>query len=159
MPGWRIVSGGQAGVDRAALDAARELGLAYGGFVPKGRWTEEGPPPDDSAGMVETESADPASRTRRNVRAADATLVVTRGEPDGGTLLTLRKARASGKPLLHVDLARTGAEQAGAAVREWLESMPSGTLNVAGPRASKAPGLYDQAKAVLAAALGPSADE
>jgi hypothetical protein len=60
--GSRIVSGGQTGVDRAALDIARELGMPYGGFVPKGRWTEDGPLPADYQNMIETKSPRPASR-------------------------------------------------------------------------------------------------
>ena len=157
MKGWRIVSGGQTGVDRAALDAARELGLPYGGFVPKGRWTEDGPLPDEYDHMIETEARHPSSRTRRNIRQSDATLVITRGEADGGTLLTLRKARDCGKPLLHVDLARTPPDRACLEIRGWLEAMPAGTLNVAGPRASKAPGLYEEARSLLLAAFGADA--
>ena len=149
MSGWKIVSGGQTGVDRAALDAARALGLPYGGFVPKGRWTEDGPLPDEYANMVETESSNPSSRTRRNIRSADAILVITAGAADGGTLLTLRRAQASGKPLLHVDFAATPPEEAAAAVRDWLAGLEPGTLNVAGPRASKAPGLYGRVRALL----------
>ena len=86
---WTIVSGGQTGVDRAALDAARGLGLPYGGHVPRGRRAEDGPLADDYAGMTETASRNPAVRTARNVRDSDATLILCRGAPDGGTALTL----------------------------------------------------------------------
>ena len=149
MGGWRIVSGGQTGVDRAALDTARELGMPYGGFVPKGRWTEDGPLPADYENMIETESPRPASRTRRNIRASDATLVLNRGEADGGTRLTLRTAERLGKPLLHVDLARTAAADACAEIRAWLDATTPATLNVAGPRESEAPGIHEQARALL----------
>ena len=157
MDGWRIVSGGQTGVDRAALDAARKLGIHYGGFVPKGRRTEDGPLPADYENMVETPSSDPARRTRHNVRAADATLVLTRGAPDGGTLLTLRTAERLGKPLLHVDLDRSDGAEACARIRAWLAAMPAGSLNVAGPRESKAPGIYESARSLLEAVFAQPA--
>ncbi|HLF11639.1 MAG TPA: putative molybdenum carrier protein, partial [Gammaproteobacteria bacterium] len=87
----RIVTGGQTGVDRAALDAALELGLACGGWCPKGRWAEDGEIPPRYP-LKETTSTDPARRTRANVRDADATLVLTDGEPTGGTRLTMSVA-------------------------------------------------------------------
>jgi hypothetical protein len=147
--GSRIVSGGQTGVDRAALDIARELGMPYGGFVPKGRWTEDGPLSVDYQNMIETESPRPASRTRRNIRNSDATLVLTRGEADEGTRLTLRTAERLGKPLLQVDLARTSVGEACAEIRAWLAAAKPATLNVAGPRESKAPGIHAQARVLL----------
>ena len=150
MSGWKIVSGGQTGVDRAALDAARALGLPYGGFVPKGRRTEDGALPHDYAGMVETESADYPGRTRRNVAAADATLILTRGSPDRGTALTVRTARSLGKPLLIVDLDEADAR---ARIAAWLRPLGGGTLNVAGPRESRVPGIYQAARALLIEAL------
>ena len=91
---WTIISGGQTGVDRAALDVARALGLPYGGFIPKGRRTEDGTLPDEYVGMTETESSIFAVRTRENVACADATLILARGPPDGGTLLTQLTAQA-----------------------------------------------------------------
>ena len=123
--------------------------MAYGGFVPKGRWTEDGPLPADYENMIETQSPRPASRTRRNIRASDATLVLTRGEADGGTRLTLRIAERLGKPLLHVDFARTAVEEACAEIRSWLDATKPATLNVAGPRESKAPGIHEQVRALL----------
>jgi hypothetical protein len=149
----KVISGGQTGVDRAALDAARDLGLPYGGYVPRGRWTEEGPLPQGYGGMVETEGRHPSARTKRNVAAANATLIVARGDCEGGTLLTLRTARALGKPHLVIDLAVTSLEEAARTVRDWLEATAPETLNVAGPRASKDPEIYKEAKAILVAAL------
>ena len=150
---WRIVSGGQTGVDRAALDAARALGLDHGGFVPRGRRTEDGPLPPDYEGMTETASANYAVRTRRNA-AADATLILTRGAPDGGTRLTLDAASRTGRPVLLVDLEATGPEGAARRVAEWLAGLPAGTLNVAGPRESRRPGIYAEARALLLSVLG-----
>ena len=149
-----IFSGGQTGVDRAALDVARALGLACGGFVPRGRRTEEGPLAEDYAGMTETKSAGYRARTIGNILAADATLVITRGEPDGGTLLALETARAKEKPVLLVDLAETAIDEAAAPVLAWLRAMPAGTLNVAGPRESRKPGIYGEARVLLEAVLG-----
>jgi hypothetical protein len=149
MAKWKIISGGQTGVDRAALDAARALGLDFGGFVPSGRRAEDGPLPADYDRMTETASAAYGVRTRCNVAAADATLILTRGAPDGGTLLTLRTAEQRRKPVLCVDL-DAGADDAARRVRGWLGSLPPGTLlNVAGPRESGRPGIYAAARALL----------
>lgn len=99
----RVISGGQTGVDRAALDVARERGLALGGWCPRGRRAEDGRIPDTYP-LTETRTADYRERTRRNVLAADATLVLTRGAPSGGTAYTLAVARRAGKPALVADL-------------------------------------------------------
>ena len=146
-----IISGGQTGVDRAALDAAREFGLASGGYIPSGRWTEDGPLPDDYAGMIETGSPGPSARTKRNVRESDATLIITRGGCEGGTLLTSETARKGGKPFLVIDLAEIDHDRAIAAISEWLSQIAPAKLNVAGPRASKDPAIYDEAMAILLA--------
>lgn len=149
-----IISGGQSGADRAALDVARALGLPHGGFVPKGRWAEDGPIPPGYA-VWELESPEPAMRTAANVRHADATLIVTHGAPRGGTALTAALARDSGKPWLHLDL---GVLEAGAAARllaEWLAANPVGTLNVAGPRASEDTRIHAAVHALLLRVLGP----
>ena len=149
------MSGGQTGVDRAALDAARALGLAYGGFVPRDRWTDDGALADNYEGMIETESARYPPRTRRNVEAADATLIVTRGPPDGGTLLTVRTAERLDRPLLCLDLASLTAEAAATKLAEWLGSMPPGRLNVAGPRESGRPGIHAETRELLMRVLAP----
>jgi hypothetical protein len=145
---WQIISGGQTGVDRAALDAARALGLDYGGYLPKGRRAEDGPLPDAYVGMTETGSSSYGVRTRCNVAVADATLILTRGAADGGTLLTLRTAEERGKPVLCVDLA-DGPEAVARACASWLRDRPPGILNVAGPRERGRPGIYAEARTVL----------
>ena len=146
---WTIISGGQTGVDRAALDVARELGLPYGGFIPKGRRTEDGMLPDDYAGMTETQSSIFAVRTRENVACADATLILARGPPDGGTLLTQLTAQAKAKPLLVLDLLEVDADEAAQRALAWLRGLPAGSLNVAGPRESRQPGIYAEARNLL----------
>ena len=100
----RIISGGQTGVDRAALDAAQCCGIASGGYCPKGRRAEDGTIPPHYP-LTELPSADYPTRTRQNASAADATLILTRGSLSGGSAYTARIARQLGKPLLVIDLA------------------------------------------------------
>ncbi|WP_447972980.1 putative molybdenum carrier protein [Nitrospira sp. Kam-Ns4a] len=147
----KIVSGGQTGVDRAALDAALELGLPCGGWCPKGRRAEDGPIPLHYP-LTETPSDDYAQRTEWNVRDSDGTLVLTRGAPTEGTAYTIQVAARLKKPCLVVDL---DGEPPEAAVRTWLKAHRLETLNVAGPRESKAPGIYAEAARFLRALLAP----
>lgn len=152
--GWRpgeIVSGGQTGVDRAALDVALELGISCGGWCPRGRRAEDGGIPLHYP-LRETSSPDYRLRTRWNVRDSDATLVLTRGEPRGGTLLTLRVAVALERPVQVVDL---NLEPDPVTVRRWVAARRVRVLNVAGPRASEQPGIGEQARAFLRAVLAP----
>ena len=100
----KIVSGGQTGADRAALEFARANGLGTGGWVPRGRLAEDGPIPEDYLGLLEADSTDPAVRTALNVRDSDATLILSHGPLTGGSLLTLQEATGIEKPVLHLDL-------------------------------------------------------
>jgi len=145
----KIVSGGQSGVDRAALDAAEAAGLARGGWCPRQRWAEDGPIPVGYP-LVETPERDPAQRTAWNVRDSDATLVLLRGSPRGGSALSIERARAAGRPLWVVDLA-TDPDPARLAAR--LRGGRVRVLNVAGPRESQAPGIYAEARGFLARLL------
>jgi predicted Rossmann fold nucleotide-binding protein DprA/Smf involved in DNA uptake len=146
----RIVSGGQTGADRAALDAAIAVGMACGGWCPRGRRAEDGQIPSRYP-LQETPGTGYPERTARNVRGSDATLVLTRGKPRGGTALTVGLARKAGKPVLVVDLG-TGVPDA-AEVRAWLEREGVRVLNVAGPRESEAPGIHAQATHFLRSIL------
>jgi hypothetical protein len=148
----KIVSGGQTGADRAALDVAFERGLKVGGWVPKGRLAEDGPIPEHYSGLVETVSSDPAVRTSLNVRDSDATLIVSHGPLTGGSLLTLEEARRRGKPVLHLDL-HLAPVTAAATLRAWLDAAGPRTLNVAGPRASKDVRIFAAVVALLRSAL------
>ena len=141
----RVVSGGQTGVDRAALDVAIALGIPHGGWCPRGRRAEDGSVPSRYA-LVEHSSADYAARTEANVADGDATLIIARGALSGGTALTRDVARRVGKPCLVVDLS---ARPDPIAVREWLATHAVGVLNVAGPRESQRPGIGDEARAFL----------
>ncbi len=138
----KIISGGQTGVDRAALDAAREKGIPYGGALPRGRRTENGPLPAEYTGMTELPTVDYPARTRKNVQDADATLAFSFGKPDRGTALTLGMARLHGKPGLLIDLAATSDYAAVKQLREWLTRIHPSVLNVAGSRESRSPGIY-----------------
>jgi hypothetical protein len=140
----QIISGGQTGVDRAALDAARAVGLAVGGWCPRGRWAEGRTIPPRYP-LRETASDDPAERTRLNVSDSDATLVLTSGVPDAGTRLTVDVARELGRPLAVFDIAATD----GSDIRAWIAATRPKRLNVAGPRESNAPGIYARARALL----------
>ena len=143
----KIVSGGQTGVDRAALDVALDLGFACGGWCLRGRIAEDGVIAS-AYPLRETETADYAERTRLNVRDSGATLVLARGRPSGGTALTLDFARRLGRPSLVVDLGSAdGGEPARATA--WIEAEGVATLNVAGPRESTAPGIYREASNFL----------
>ena len=139
----KIVSGGQTGVDRAALDWAIQAGLRHGGWCPKGRRAEDGPIPA-RYNLDEAKSANYPERTRRNVRGCDATLILNRGEMEGGTLETLRYAEVRSKPVLVVQLGDGIDPEELERVRHWLDAHAIHVLNVAGPRESKRPGIYEQ---------------
>jgi hypothetical protein len=148
LPVRRIVSGGQTGVDRAALDVAIELGLEHGGWCPRGRRAEDGVI-DARYNLQETRSARYYVRTRRNVRESDGTLIISWGALTGGTELTLRYAQKHNKPHLWVELPEVDP----LSVRRWLAAREIQTLNVAGPRESTAPGVYRMARSLLQAVL------
>jgi hypothetical protein len=158
----KIISGGQTGVDRAALDVAIERGVSWGGWCPKGGWAEDFP---DEPGLLrqypelrETPSSRPEQRTEWNVRDSDVVLIIA--DPKGltvskGTSYAREWADRYGKPLLVIDVSRPDAA---AQVAEWLavqhrrfgEQM---TLGVGGPRESEAPGIYASARLLLTGVL------
>ena len=149
----KIVSGGQTGADRAALDFARARGLRVGGWVPKGRLAEDGPIPEDYLGLLEADSTDPAVRTALNVRDSDATLILSHGPLAGGSLLTFQEATRAEKPVLHLDLDQVSTASAAERLARWLTTIRPRILNVAGPRASEDPRIASATEAVLGAAL------
>lgn len=142
----KVISGGQTGVDRAALDAARSAGLKTGGWCPLGGRAE-----DMETGLLEiypelqeTSSRDYRVRTKQNIASSDATLVVTDSKIfSAGTALTVSLAKEMKKPLLV-----TSTENIEEALF-WLRATNPETLNVAGPRESNQPGIYEQSFAFL----------
>lgn len=145
----RIISGGQTGVDRAALDVALERHLPCGGWCPAGRRAEDGRIPDRYP-LTEHPDARYPARTEQNVIDADGTLILTRGALAGGTRLTAELAHRHGRPLQIVDLDDAPDPTATAA---WLRGEAIRTLNVAGPRESGSPGIGELAAAYLRALL------
>lgn len=161
----KIISGGQTGADQAALDAAIELGIDHGGWVPKGRLTEDGPL-DEKYQLAEMPTASYAARTEQNVLDADGTVVFSHGPLTGGSKLTAELARKHGKPHLHVDLGRMHPLKASSRLHKWITAEGLRVLNVAGAKASKDPAIYnDVYQAIwglfvmdtLGADLGPDA--
>jgi hypothetical protein len=133
----KIISGGQTGADRAALDAAIVCGVPHGGWCPKGRLAEDGPiPAKYNLREMETESY--SERTRANAADSDATLIFSHGPLAGGSLLTQQFAGELEKPCIHIDLNENVQ-----CLEEKLPSIGKITLNVAGPRASGDPQIYD----------------
>jgi hypothetical protein len=147
----KIISGGQTGVDRAALDVAMELGLPVGGWCPRGRLSEDGAIPEQYP-LTETRSPEFHVRTQRNVEASSATLVLTRGAPTGGTRFTVEVAQSMRRPVLVVDLMRPGDDPI-QLVSRWLAEIQPRVLNVAGPRESGAPGIAAETWRILRESL------
>ena len=150
----RVVAGGQAGADRASLDVAIELGIPYEGWCPSGGWAEDLPDPpgllDAYPNLRETPTVDPAERTQFNVRDSDATLIVRLpGSTSPGTDLTVETAARLGRPVLMTE----GDVNE---VSVWIGGLEPGiTLNVAGPRESEQPGVYELTRGLLRAVLEP----
>ncbi|MEM9104165.1 MAG: putative molybdenum carrier protein [Pseudomonadota bacterium] len=152
----KIISGGQTGVDTAALVFAKAHGIAYGGWVPKGRINEAGVIAPDFPGLVEAHDAVPDTRTRLNVGSSDATLIIWDGpRASPGTSATARFAKEMARPCLEVQLS-DGLDTCADQIRDWLAQIHPVVLNVAGPRESEAPGVQDKAGQLLRLVLGKS---
>jgi hypothetical protein len=162
----KIVSGGQTGVDRAALDVAIERGIAWGGWCPKGGWAEDLTKPPGLLAryrhLKETPLTHPLQRTEWNVRDSDATLIIIGGEGLSVSIGTKRAhqwARQHGKPFLIVD---ADAADAPARAAAWVKTQQKRfgadlTLGIGGPRESEAPGIYARARTLIAALLDSTA--
>ena len=143
----KIISGGQTGVDRAALDVALDNNFPCSGWCPKGRKAEDGPLASRYP-LKETGSSDYRVRTEKNVKEADGTLILTWGKPTGGTALTVKVADKHSKPCLVLDLEQ-GNQEMITTIQSWIEKNNILVLNVAGPRESKVQGIHDIAREVL----------
>lgn len=146
----KIVSGGQTGVDRAALDVALIVGIPCGGWCPRGRKAEDGPLPPHYP-LTETESDDYAVRTQWNVRDSDGTMILSPWPLTGGTLLTQRIAERTGRPWTAVDPHDINDV---ALVADWLAANKIRVINIAGPRESQQPGIYSAAVTFLSQLFG-----
>ncbi len=146
IPITKIISGGQTGVDRAALDVALEFKIACGGWCPKGRKAEDGTI-DSIYPLQETPLGDYSQRTEWNVRDADGVLIFSYGKPTGGTALALEFSRKHLKPCIVIDLEK---EQDKRAFIQWLKENDIKNLNIGGPRESHKLGIiYARSRAML----------
>ena len=147
-----IISGGQTGADRAALDAAIEIGIPHSGWVPKGRLAEDGRV-SPYYGLSEMPTDSYAARTEQNIVDSDGTLIFSHGPLSGGSALTQELAVKHERPCLHVDLNQVPAFKAAAMITAWMTLHHIKTLNVAGPRASNDSNIYQKTKDILIAAF------
>lgn len=147
----KIISGGQTGVDRAALDVAVDLSIVYGGWCPRGGWAEDLP---HSPGLLahyeklqETPDRRSAQRTEWNVRDSDATMILFASQGIGcsaGTVFTQEQAQHYCKPAIALDI---GDYSSSDLATLWLATLPpNAVLNIAGPRESEAPGIYNASR-------------
>ena len=138
----KIISGGQSGVDRAALDFALHYGILCGGWCPKGRKAEDGKI-DKKYPLTETVDDNYNTRTKLNVEHSDDTLIFLKKLPDKGTLLTIKFVEEFNKPVLEINLLDNQKHNL-QIVNAWLQAHNFKTLNIAGPRESNSPGIYEE---------------
>lgn len=144
----KIISGCQSGADRAGADIAIEFGIPYSGYVPKGRRAEDGPIPDKYQ-VIELDTFDYPTRTKRNIAESDCTLLFTTLGLTGGSLLTHKLASELGKPILRIDLDKMGDYVAAVRIVEWLKEQKVAVVNIAGSRESKKPGVALRVASIL----------
>jgi hypothetical protein len=137
----KIISGGQTGADRAALDFSLKHGVPHGGWVPKERKTEDGTLPEKYH-LREMPTGQYSKRTEQNILDSDSTLIVSHGLLTGGSALTRELAKLHQKPWIHIDLEATPSPKAASMIREWIKHNGTKVMNVAGARASKDPKIY-----------------
>ncbi|HET9823702.1 MAG TPA: putative molybdenum carrier protein [Chitinophagaceae bacterium] len=141
----KIISGGQTGVDRAALDASLKVGIPCGGYCPKGRKSEDGVIPEKYP-LIETKTDNYHERTELNVKNGDGTLILVLGKADRGTGLTIDLCKRHSKPCLIVDLFEKETQ---IDIDAWMKRNNINILNVAGNRESFSPGIHKAANEFL----------
>jgi len=144
----KIVSGGQTGADRAALDFAIKKSIPHGGWIPKGRLTEEGPLSDHYQ-LREMETRNYSKRTEQNVIDSDGTLILSHGKLSAGSALTKQFAKKHQRPCLHIDFNNASMPESAKQIKKWVDGNEIKTLNIAGPRASKDSRIYRKTLEVL----------
>ncbi len=144
----KIISGGQTGADRAALDVAIKLGIPHGGWILKGRKAEDGPLPEIYR-LKEMPTESYPARTEQNVIDSDGTLIIARGKLTGGSDYTRQMTLKHRKQLLGIDLNLTSHFDAASLIVSWVKLQWVQVLNVAGPRASKDPRIYSDVMRIL----------
>jgi len=147
-----IISGGQTGVDRGALDAALEVGIECGGTCPVGRKAEDGVIPERYP-LTELDSTVYSDRTRKNVFDSDATLIIHFGRLEGGTAFTRQCCIDENKPYLVIDVSKAEKDDLVQHILNFIGQNRIQVLNVAGPRASKVPTAQESTKVLLKAVL------
>ena len=148
----KIISGGQTGADRAALVVAIKFNIDHGGWVPRGRRAEDGPLKEKYR-LTETETEDYKERTKQNIIDSHATVIISRGEPTGGSKFTQTFAKVVGRPNCHIDLLQSEEFEAAINLKSFILENQIQILNVAGPRQSSLPGIYADVKTVLEVTL------
>jgi predicted Rossmann-fold nucleotide-binding protein len=144
----KIISGGQTGVDRAALDVALKHGIECGGWCPAGRLDELGRIPDQYP-VQELEAGGFGERTLQNVKDSDGTLIIYPGKLGGGTEQTIRSCIELQRPHELIDASKVSAQEAANSIIDFMRTHTIDILNVAGPRQSEWAEGYDYAFRVL----------
>jgi len=144
----KIVSGGQTGADQAALDAAISLGIPHGGWIPKGRKTENGMLPEKYQ-LREMPTSGYPERTEKNVVDSDGTVILSHGKLAGGSLYTRKMAIKHSRPWIHIDLNQTSEFNAAMILSKWIRGNTINALNLAGPRDSNDPGIYKATAGII----------
>lgn len=144
----KIISGGQTGADQAALDSAIKFNIEHGGWIPKGRKTENGIL-SAKYKMDEMNTTDYPARTRQNIIDSDATLIIAGDNLTGGSLLTKKLVKEIGKPYCHIDFISMDDFEAAMVVNSFIIDNDVEILNVAGPRISSDPAIYDGVRTIV----------
>jgi hypothetical protein len=148
----KIISGGQTGADRGALDFAIANSILHAGWIPKGRKTEEGRLPDKYH-LQEIATASYSKRTEQNVIDSDGTVIISHGKLTGGSAQTREYAIRHHKPHLHLDASNVTIEPLAGSLKNWIRRHKIKILNVAGPRASKDKNIYRVTMKILKTAF------
>ncbi len=148
----KILSGGQTGVQRAALDTAIKLGISYGGWIRRGRRGEDGPL-SGRYQLQEVETVGIQGAIERNVEAAEGTLIISRGSLSDWLTFSVRTTLQRHKQLLHADLSQRSLFEAATLICDWAEAHKIRTIYVTGPQQSEDDAIYANSCSVLEASV------